>query len=253
MVYVVVFLASLLGILGILGTRAILLNRNVRRFVRALQGRRSHGVRREAQADRQPQRPGVASRPRHEFQKLRTILRAADRALAKQDGAEGERLLIQALMIDPESLEAKACLAHLYLTSSRESKAEALYREIVQQSGSVVFSANLGLSCYRQGKFVESCYAYQEALNRDPHSPQRSYDLGKACMAAHRFADAARLLEKTASRLPRDTQLLRLLAECYLQIQDVQNAERTYRCIHRIEPYDEEIKRKIVSLSQVSS
>ncbi|MBI5155671.1 tetratricopeptide repeat protein, partial [Candidatus Peregrinibacteria bacterium] len=108
----------------------------------------------------------------------------------------------------------------------------------------------LGLAYYRQGKFVEACQAYQEALNRDPQTPERSSALGRACIAAQRFEEAAPLLEKATQRLARDTELLSLLADCYLQLGMKDKAEDAYRRINKIEPYNEEVKSKLVSLAQ---
>src|SRR3989338_7207198 len=96
--------------------------------------------------------------------------------------------------------DVQAQLAKLYLVTERESKAEAMYKELLQSRDDVSFHSNLGLAYYRQAKFVESCQAYQEALNRDPQAPERSAALGRACIAAQRFEEAAPLLEKASVR-----------------------------------------------------
>jgi len=153
--------------------------------------------------------------------------------------------------VQPHVLDVQAQLAKLYLTTERENKAEALYKELLQQRQDVSFFANLGLAYYRQEKYVEACQAYQEALNREPHVSERSFALGRACIAAKRYAEAALLLEKASVRMSRDTQLLHLLAECYMQLGQTEKAEETYRRINRLEPYDEEVKAKLLSLAKV--
>ena len=125
-----------------------------------------------------------------------------------------------------------------------------MYKELLQQRDDVSFHSNLGLAFYRQSKFVDACHAYQEALNRDPQAPERSAALGRACIAAQRFEEAAPLLEKASVRLSRDTSLLHLLAECYLQLGYAEKAEETYRRINKLEPYDEEVKAKLLSLAK---
>ena len=50
-------------------------------------------------------------------------------------------------------------------------------------------------------------------------------------------------------RLARDTELLNLLAECYLQLNKNEQAEEVYRRINKIEPYNEGVKQKISVLS----
>jgi Tfp pilus assembly protein PilF len=101
-----------------------------------------------------------------------------------------------------------------------------------------------------QEKYVDACYAYQEALNLDPQTPERSASLGRACIAAHRFSDAAPLLEKALQRLTKDIELLNLLAECYIQIGEPVKAEEVYRRINKIEPYNEGVKQKISDLNK---
>jgi tetratricopeptide (TPR) repeat protein len=186
-----------------------------------------------------------------ELQQIRSLLRQAEKAVAQGKLDEAERAFIQALTIQPHALDVQAELARFYLQTGREPKAEAIYREILLLRDDVSFHSNLGLAYYRQGKFVEACHAYQEALNRDPKNPERTAALGRACIAAQRFEEAAPLLEKAYMRLPRSTELLRLLAECWLQLGDTARAEEAYRRINKLEPYDEEVKAKITSLAQV--
>lgn len=185
------------------------------------------------------------------MQQVRTLLSSADKVWKQQKYEEVERLLIQALTIHPDDVDARAFLGKLYLTTGRENKAEAMYRELLLLRDDVTFYANLGLSYYRQEKYLEACQSYQEALNRDPKNPERSSALGRACIAARRFEEAAALLEKASQFLSRDTELLHLIAECYLQLGEREKAEEAYRRIHRLEPYNEDVKNKIAAMKEV--
>jgi tetratricopeptide (TPR) repeat protein len=184
-----------------------------------------------------------------ELQQVRSLVRNAEKAWKQEKMEEVERLLIQALTIHPHDADVRAQLAKLYLTTGRENKAEAMYRELLLQRDDVSFHANLGLAYYRQGKFLEACQAYQEALNRDPKSAERSAALGRACIAAHRYEEAAPLLEKASQFLSRDTEILHMLAECYLQLGGRDKAEDAYRRINKLEPYNEDVKAKMRSIS----
>ena len=75
--------------------------------------------------------------------------------------------------------------------------------------------------------------------------------LGRAYIAARRFEEAAMLLEKAVSRLSRDTELLHLLAECYMQLGRNGKAEEIYLCINKLEPYNEDVKAKLAALACV--
>lgn len=251
MPYVLVFFSALAGIAVLLGTRVLLKHRSVRRFVRSVKLRFESAEQRGALPQER-----VVEKPRKnprtsaiELQKVRSLLRSAEKEIALQKHADAEHLLIQALTINPQAIDVQAELAKLYLTTGREAKAEALYRELIAARNDVSFYANLGLAYYVQGKYVDACYAYQEALNLDPQTPERSAALGRACIAAQRYSDAAPLLEKAAARLARDTELLHLLAECYVQLGDNARAEEAYRRINRLEPYNEGVKEKISALS----
>ncbi len=252
MPYLVVFLAAFFGIVVLIVGRVLLRNRSVRRLVRSMKLRFQSAEDRGAVLveERTVNRPRKNPRTSAiELQKVRSLMRAAEKEIALQNHAEAEHILIQALTINPDSTDTQAELAKLYLTTSREAKAEALYKELVRKRDDVSFFANLGLAYYMQAKYVDACFAYQEALNRDPQTPERSAALGRACIAARRFKDAAPLLEKAIARLSRDIELLHLLAECYVQLNDNTKAEEVYRNINKIEPYNEGVKQKISALA----
>lgn len=254
MLYVLVLSISLFGICLLFGFRALLRNRAVRRFVRSIKQRFRFAEERGAITieEKSMERPRKSPRTSAiELQQVRSLIRQAEKAMAQEKIEEAERLFIQALTVQPHAYDVQAMLAKLYLTTGRENKAEAMYRELLQHRDDVSFHSNLGLSYYRQGKYVEACHAYQESLNRDPQTPERSAALGRACIAAQRFEEAAPLLEKATQRLSRSTDLLRLLADCYLQLGNTEKAEETYRRINKIEPYDEEVKAKLLSLARV--
>lgn len=252
MMYALVFLTALLGIAALFVGRILLRNRGVRRLVRSVKMRFQSVADRGATIVDERSVPKSRKNPRTsaiELQKVRSLMRLAEKEIALQNHPEAEHLLIQALTINPDAVDTQAELAKLYLKTGKEAKAEALYRELVTKREDVSFYANLGLAYYMQAKYVDACFAYQEALNLDPQTPERSAALGRACIAACRFKEAAPLLEKAIQRLARDTELLHLLAECYVQLNDSAKAEEVYRRINKIEPYNEGVKQKITALA----
>ncbi len=253
MIYIFVLFGSFLGICAVLGVRVLLRNRSIRRFVRSVRQRSDSAEERGMYISDSPsEKPKTNPRTTSiQLQKVRSLLREADKVLSQQRIEDAERLYIQALTVDPSAYEVKAALAKLYLTSSREQKAEAMYREILQQVDDVSFHANLGLACYQQKKYMEACVSYQEALNRDSANAERYAALGKACIAAQRFQEAAPLLSKAVSRMTRDVGLLHLLAECYLQTGNTDGAEDAYRKINKLEPYNEDVKSKLKAMAEV--
>jgi len=254
-VYALVFIGSLVGIVALVGLRVALKQRTIRRFVRSVHQRfksvedRGAVIIDETPVEKPRKNPRTSA---IEMQQVRSLVRSADKAWKQEKIEEVERLLIQALTIHPHDHDVRAQLAKLYLTTDRENKAEAMYRELLQHRDDVSFHANLGLAYYRQAQYVDACYAYQEALNREPKNPERSAALGRACIAAQRFEEAAPLLEKASMFLSRNTEMLHLLAECYLQLGSRDKAEEAYRRINKLEPYNEDVKAKMKAINAAS-
>lgn len=250
LVYVLVLVGSIVGICLILGGRLLLRQQAIRRFVRSMK-QRLHV------ADVQTGHIGETAAPRCErvrvraadIRKIRELVCQAQKALAYQKTEEAEKYFIQALTVHADVYGVRAELAKLYLTTGRASKAEAMYRELIAERPEVSFLANLGLACYQQGNFTEACTAYQKAYEQDSKNPMRAAALGRSFMAAGLMAEAAPYLEKASLGCTRDTELLRLLAECYVHIGDRAKAQEAYRRVNKLEPYDEQIKERMLALA----
>lgn len=255
MVYLLVMIVSASGIIAIVLLRTILRSRNARRIVHSVRAGFLAAEKRNAKwlPDTPLSKEQKSPRTRAiELQEVRTLLRLAEKSLAKLDAKGAERALIQALTIQPAAKDVKVQLAKIYLLCNKEPKAEALYHELLKEHEEPALHANLGLACYKQEKYVEACQAYQKALNLDPKNPARCEDLGKACIAAHRFEEAAPLLEKASASSPRDIDLLHLLARCFVQIGDAERAGETYRRINKLDPRDEDVKTKLKEMTTVA-
>lgn len=252
-VYVFVLIGSFVGICAVFSLHALLRQRIIRRFVRSvrkqfqsLQARSAHLL-----EETRTHKPLHLSRVSTVvFQQVRTLLRTAQRLQAHGREEEAERTLIQALTIQPKTVVVQEQLAKLYLLTNRDQKAEAMYRELLHHSDDPAHYAALGVAEYRQGKYRESCLSYQEAMKRDPKNPERFAALGRACVAAQCFTEAIPHLEKATLACSRNTELLHLLAECYLRTGEAEKSEEAYRRIHRVEPYNEEVKEKLLSLAR---
>ncbi len=252
LVYVFVLFGSFLTICAILGGRILLRHRSVRKFVRSIRQRINSAEERGAVILEETKVAKPRKSPRTsavELQQVRSLLRQGEKAVAQGKFEDGERIYIQALTINPNAHDIRAELGKLYLSTERDNKAEAMYRELLRSLDDVSFHSNLGLAYYRQGKFEEACLAYAQALQREPKNPDRSAALGRACIAARRFDEAIIHLEKAVERLPRDTALLQLLADCYFQIGNTDQTQVTLRKINKIEPYNEAVKEKLAALA----
>ncbi|MDA1208775.1 MAG: tetratricopeptide repeat protein [bacterium] len=253
-VYILVLVGSFIGIFVILSIRVLLRNRSVRKFVRSIRQRANISENYGAVMSMETPVQRTQKSPRTsaiEMQQVSTLVRQAEKAMAQGRLEETEKLFIQALTVSPEAFDVQAQLAKFYLDTDRYQKSEALYREILLRQDDITYHANLGLAYYKQSKFPEACGSYKEALARDPKSPERAAALARACIAAGHYLDAAVLLEKACERLSRDTELLGLLAECYEQLDAIDNAKEAYMRINKIEPYNEHVKERLSVLAKM--
>ena len=251
LVYVLVLVGSIVGICLIIGVSLLLKQQAIRRFVRNMK-QRLHAVDTCTGqiGEKTIERCSTAHLRAADVQKIRGFVCSAQKALARQKIEDAERYFIQALTVSAHAYDVRAELAKLYLTTERASKAEAMYRELILDRPEVSFFANLGLACYQQGKFTDACAAYKEAYEQDPKNPMRAASLGRSCMAAGLMAEAAQYLEKASLGCARDTELLRLLAECYVHVGDRPSAQDAYRRVNKLEPYDEDIKERMLALAR---
>lgn len=253
-IYVIVLVGSFVALLLLIGIRIAFRQRTLRRFVRGIRQRFQSAEDRGAQIIEETPVAKPRRHPRasaQELQQVRSLVRAAEKAEMQQKSEEAERLLIQALTIQPQAHDVRAQLAKLYLTSDRPSKAEAMYRELLSHRDDVSFHANLGLAYYRQEKYEDACIAYEEAYRRDAKNPERAEALGRACIAARHYDQAVPLLEKASAFKPRDIELLLLTADCHLHLKQREKAEEVYRRLHKLDPYNEEIKAKMAMISML--
>ena len=146
MIYLFVMILSGFGILSIILLRGVLRSRNARRIVRSV--RAGFAAAEQRNAKWLPDTPFAKDQksPRTraiEMQEVRTLLRDAEKYLAKLDARGAERALIQALTIQHDAKDVKAQLAKVYLLSNKEQKAEALYRELLKEHEEPALFANL--------------------------------------------------------------------------------------------------------------
>jgi tetratricopeptide (TPR) repeat protein len=255
LVYIFVLFGSFAGICILFGVRLLLRQQSIRRFVRNMKQRLRNVQERETSLNEEIQRQSQAKKktkatPSADLQKLRSLARSVDKALARQNEEEAERLFIQALTIQPDAHDIRVQLAKFYLDTQRESKAIALYQELLTFREDTLFFANIGLAYSRLGQYEKSYEFYCEAYDRDQKDMNTAVALAQVCKTLFRYEEAAALLEKSCVVRSRDVDLLRLLAECYLQLCDRTKAQDVYKRINRLIPYDEEVKEKLLTLAR---
>jgi tetratricopeptide (TPR) repeat protein len=252
-VYLIVLAAALLGVLIYVGTQSLWRRQSSRLFVRGV-------LRRTSAARKRGLLPpaglseeiGVlrirrTAADRHE---VRTLVAEAEKAVSRRQFKTAEHCYIQALTVRQDDHAVQADLARLYLETGQPAKAEALYVEVLRHCDDPSCHANLGVAYYRLNRYEEAYEAYKRAYECDA-TPERAFSLARACLALRRYEEAVPLLEKAKTRFTRDTELLLLLGNAYLQTGKRDEAKDMFRHLHRMNPRDEAAKARLLALTSV--
>ncbi len=103
-----------------------------------------------------------------------------------------ERLLERA----PNSGRARSFLAQLELMRGDPKRAEALYRQMSEQSSSLAVTANLGLSLMLQGRFDAAVEAFRQTVETAPENPALVLNLADAELLRERDGQAHSLYDE---------------------------------------------------------
>ncbi|MBU0668153.1 tetratricopeptide repeat protein [Patescibacteria group bacterium] len=149
--------------------------------------------------------------------KADSLIKKADVHAGKNDEKGAEKLLIQALSVDPSSLEAYKRLAYLYLRQGQFGKAESIYRKlIVTITEDPTLLSNLGMALYSQQKLEDAKFFYRKALEVDTQRPGRFFSLGRILYELSEFEEALEHFKRAVAMDPSNLDYLLTLAHYYM-------------------------------------
>ena len=112
-------------------------------------------------------------RPRRHHDEL---LRRANGALEQQDFGEAEAQARRALMLRPDSHEARGALSSALIEQARYDEAAGCLAEMLaEEPEDLAALADLGLCLFELCEFSAAEAALSQALELEPHDPQASY------------------------------------------------------------------------------
>ncbi len=104
------------------------------------------------------------------------LVRRAQDALDREEFEEGEALGRRALMLDPESIEARQVIASALIEEGRYEESVPLLEQILQRDAEDIAAlADLGLCLFMMCSFEEAESALARALEIDNTDPQACY------------------------------------------------------------------------------
>ena len=147
-----------------------------------------------------------------------SLIKRADIHLNKGEVNEAQKLLIQALSLDPSAIEAYNKLGLIYLRQEQFGKAESIYRKLILTVlNEAAYFSNLGLALYSQGKLEEARTHYKKAIELDPGRAGRFFSLGSIMRELGELDEAVAHLRKAVEMEPRNLDFMLSLAEFYLE------------------------------------
>jgi len=149
-----------------------------------------------------------------------------------------QRLLEEALELDPSNVLAREALGSLYLKKGEANQAVSVLAPIEQSTRSASLLVGLGDAYERASRLQDALRVYERAAGIDPKNARAQAGLGWILIRTHRYDDGLAALARSLSLAPNDAYARVTYADA-LQIADrPEHAEREYQRTIRTNPED---------------
>ncbi len=185
--------------------------------------------------------PDVESVDEKNRVKADSFIRKSDIYFGKGDVVNAEKSLIQALALDPSSIEAYKRLGALYLNQGQFSKAENIYKKLIATvHDDPLFFSNMGIALYSQNKLEDAIKHYEKAIELDSSKASRFFSLGQIYYELENMEKALSLIKTAVDKMPDNVDYLLTLAHLYDELNMVDEAKDTANSVILLNP-DEEL------------
>ncbi len=180
-----------------------------------------------------------------------SFFKKAELELKKGNLEEAERLLIQAISMNPAHLDSHSKLGCLYMNQQSFGKAELIFRKLViADSANPMFHSNLGLSLFHQEKFDEAKGFYEKSIEIDNTRAGRFFSLANINYILGDFDNAVLNIQKALSLDPDNLDYGLTLAHWYIEKELPGEARRLIEEILKHWPENEEALRMLAKLAE---
>jgi len=181
------------------------------------------------------------------------LIKRAEAQLAKDETRAAEKLLIQALSLDPSAIDAYQKLGLIYLHEQQFNKAENIYKKlVVAVLNEPVFFSNLGLALYSQGKLEEAKANYKRAIELDDSRAGRFFSLAQILSELGESDEAIKHFNKALEMEPRNTDFMLALAEFYFEKKMPSEAKQLLGQILLIVPENQDAQTLLKNLEKTA-
>lgn len=180
------------------------------------------------------------------FNQINSFIKRAETLMAKKHYTESEKLLIQVLSLDKNNFVANSLLALLYLKNQADSKAEAIYRKLLEiKPKDPALYTNLGLAFYNQAKYEEALESYSFAVQLDAKKPARHVNVGQVYFVVKNFDKAIEHFQEAVKLSPRNVEYWFMLADTFREKGALAEAKKAYNKVLHYEPYNNEAQEEV--------
>ncbi len=170
-------------------------------------------------------------------------------ALKHGDNKDAEKYFIQCLAMNPSKIDAYFKLAMLYLNNESFSKAELIFRKLIQKiNDDPIYLSNLALALYQQEKFDEAKGFYEKVLQIDSSRAGRWYSLANCNHQLGEIELAITNLNKALELDGNNLDYLLTLAHWYVDADKKDEAKGLLMAVIENYPGNEEIKEMMLQL-----
>jgi len=122
---------------------------------------------------------------------IQDIIDRADEMIDNKEYGEAEKMLIDALEIEPRNAKIYNKLGIIYLEQENYADAKESFKTALKyDKNNDLFYNNLGLSLFNQGRYVEAIEAYQKSIQLNSLIPHRYINLGLSFAALRQYEKA---------------------------------------------------------------
>ncbi len=167
----------------------------------------------------------------------------ADRALARlirsSDPTGARDALVNALQLTPETPDDTLLAAEIATAAGNDDLAEQAYRRVLDANpNSSEASAGLAHLYMSEKKYADAQPLVQAALRRDPDDPALNAQLAAILSAQGKQADALALLEKIHQLQPHSDSVTGMLADAEFQAGNLEKADALFQQLLAAQPND---------------
>ncbi len=185
-------------------------------------------------------------RPKLDYKEIADSYNKAETLYAKKDFEAAKKAYIGVLTLNPLHVGSNNKLGLIYLQEGRASKAEAIFRKLVDMKPhEAVFHSNLGLSFYQLSKLEQAKAAYQKSINLDGKKESRYLSLGQVCVDLKHWKPAINAFCKALELNPKNNELYFYVTDLLIKVQAYGEAMAFMQTFLNMNPYSKEAKDKI--------